>query len=327
MARAARRGASVDLRSLRGIARRHAGQLAGVGHARAEPARSRVPYEGVEEPFFDLGQGRTDAVLLDDIIVARYGPDRGLRVVADVGARHATRSPCARDEPALPTRARSPRSRHMVASGELRRDPRALALDSADGCRCERQASQRTPPRRLDAAADLPVRASFTLSAHQLCAVRARAPAVTLLISTCAMLLAVPLGLLLAVARLPSPLRWRRIVRGLAAAYVELFRGTPVLLQLYVLYYGLAPRARARRRSPAAILGLGLNYAAYEAEILPRAASQAVPRGQIEAALALGMIGTAGASTHRPAASAAVRAARGGQRLHRAAQGQLARVR
>lgn len=65
-----------------------------------------------------------------------------------------------------------------------------------------------------------------------------------------------------------------------------MFRGTPVLLQLYVLYYGLAPYY-SMGPVTAAILGLGLNYAAYEAEVY-RGALLAIPRGQIEAARALG---------------------------------------
>ena len=77
------------------------------------------------------------------------------------------------------------------------------------------------------------------------------------------------------------------MARFIATAYVEVFRGTPVLLQLYVLYYGLASVVRL---SPilAAILGLGLNYAAYEAEV-HRGALAAVPRGQAEAARSLGL--------------------------------------
>jgi len=77
------------------------------------------------------------------------------------------------------------------------------------------------------------------------------------------------------------------LLRGAAAAYVEIFRGTPVLLQLYVLYYGLAPILTLSAFA-AAVIGLGMNYAAYEAELY-RAGLQAVPAGQSEAALALGM--------------------------------------
>jgi polar amino acid transport system substrate-binding protein len=112
---------------------------------------------------------------------------------------------------------------------------------------------------------------------------------VTLLVSVAAMVLAIALGLLLALARLPSPVPWRRALGFVATAYVEILRGTPVLLQLYVIYFGLAGVV-ALNPFVAAVLGLGLNYAAYEAEIY-RAGIQAVPRGQIEAAVALGMPG------------------------------------
>ena len=65
--------------------------------------------------------------------------------------------------------------------------------------------------------------------------------------------------------------------------YVELIRGTPLMLQLFVLFYLV-------RLPPwvAGISGLAINYAAYEAEIY-RAGLQAIPPGQMEAALALGM--------------------------------------
>jgi polar amino acid transport system substrate-binding protein len=82
------------------------------------------------------------------------------------------------------------------------------------------------------------------------------------------------------------------VAQGLCTAYVEVFRGTPVILQLYVIYYGIPhlPHPFGVELPPlvAAILGLGLNYGAYEAEIY-RAGLQAIPRGQFEAALALGM--------------------------------------
>jgi polar amino acid transport system substrate-binding protein len=75
--------------------------------------------------------------------------------------------------------------------------------------------------------------------------------------------------------------------RGAATLYVEVMRGTPVLLQLYVIYFGLAPILTLDAFT-AAVLGLGLNYAAYEAELY-RAGFEAVPVGQTEAALSLGM--------------------------------------
>ena len=76
-------------------ARRHARELAGLGHA-ARRGAVPIPYEGVDEPFIDLEHGRTAAVLLDDIIVDRYEPRHPtLRVAVDrrqqvaVGGTHA----------------------------------------------------------------------------------------------------------------------------------------------------------------------------------------------------------------------------------------------
>ena len=78
-------------------------------------------------------------------------------------------------------------------------------------------------------------------------------------------------------------------LRGSAIAYIEVFRGTPLLLQLYFIYFGLAQHWGWRLPAEAAaVLTLGLNYAANEAENF-RAGLQAIPRGQTEAAMALGM--------------------------------------
>jgi polar amino acid transport system substrate-binding protein len=119
-----------------------------------------------------------------------------------------------------------------------------------------------------------------------------RGAGVTVEIAVLGMLLAVTLGLPVALARMygPAPLRW------LALGYVEFFRGIPVLLLLYFLYYGL-PDVAASWGLPlrmtaleAAVLGFGINYAAYEAEIY-RAGIAAVPAGQWEAAASLGMSG------------------------------------
>jgi len=76
-------------------------------------------------------------------------------------------------------------------------------------------------------------------------------------------------------------------VRALLTAWVELIRGTPLLLQLFVLYFGLAAFVQLPA-FVAALLGLGLNYAAYESEIY-RGALAAVPAGQLDAARTLGL--------------------------------------
>jgi polar amino acid transport system substrate-binding protein len=111
------------------------------------------------------------------------------------------------------------------------------------------------------------------------------AAGMTVFLSVASMSLAVALGLIVCVMRLygPAPVRW------LALVYVEFFRGIPLLLLLTFLYFGL-PKSIALTPIAAAILGFGINYAAYEAEIY-RSSIGAVPRGQWEAGLALGMNG------------------------------------
>jgi polar amino acid transport system substrate-binding protein len=109
-----------------------------------------------------------------------------------------------------------------------------------------------------------------------------RAAGITLVLSVAAMALAVVLGVLIAIGRVYGD----PVSRALLTVYVEVMRGTPVLLQLFVIYYGLASVIRLPA-FVAALLGLGLNYAAYESEIY-RSALLAVPRGQLEAARILG---------------------------------------
>jgi polar amino acid transport system substrate-binding protein len=110
-----------------------------------------------------------------------------------------------------------------------------------------------------------------------------RASGITLVLSCLSMALAVAVGILIATGRVYGG----RAMRTVLIAYVELMRGTPILLQLFVLYYGIAEAIRLPAFA-AALLGLALNYAAYESEIY-RAALEAVPQGQLEAARTLGL--------------------------------------
>jgi polar amino acid transport system substrate-binding protein len=111
-----------------------------------------------------------------------------------------------------------------------------------------------------------------------------RGAAVTVELSVAGMALAIVAGLIIVLARLyaPPPLRW------LARAYVEIVRGTPLLIQLFLIYYGLPEIGIRLNPFLAGIVGLGLNYAASESENY-RAGIQSIPRGQTEAAHALGM--------------------------------------
>jgi len=106
----------------------------------------------------------------------------------------------------------------------------------------------------------------------------------TLILTASSFAIGFMLGLLIAVERLYGP----RILCAALAAYVEAIRGTPMLLQLFLLYYALPSIGVTMSALTAAILGMGLNSAAYQSEYL-RASLRAVPSGQWEAALSLGM--------------------------------------
>ena len=99
-----------------------------------------------------------------------------------------------------------------------------------------------------------------------------------------AMLLGLPLGLLVALTRLyaPPPLR------ALAALYVSFIRGTPLLVQIFVVYYGLPSVGIVFSPVQGGVLALTLNAAAYLSESI-RAAILSVPPGQAEAAYSLGL--------------------------------------
>jgi polar amino acid transport system substrate-binding protein len=111
-----------------------------------------------------------------------------------------------------------------------------------------------------------------------------RAAAVTVLIALGSMVIAIVLGLPLAVGQWKGP-AW---LRALCTLYVEFFRGTPVLVQLLFLYFGLPVIGIAMPGWLTALVGLGLNYAAYESQVY-RASLEAIPNGQWEAAYSLGM--------------------------------------
>jgi His/Glu/Gln/Arg/opine family amino acid ABC transporter permease subunit len=105
----------------------------------------------------------------------------------------------------------------------------------------------------------------------------------TLRMTVSAFAVAAVLGLLLAILRLSRGWPGRA-----ALLYIEVVRGTPALALLFLIYFGLAPLGIVLRAFPAAVIGFGLNGAAYLAEIY-RAGIQAVDSGQREAAQMIGL--------------------------------------
>lgn len=106
----------------------------------------------------------------------------------------------------------------------------------------------------------------------------------TLMMTVIAMSIAAVLAVLLALGKMygPSPVQW------FCSGYIEFFRGTPLLAQLFIIYYGLPVVGLNFDSFTAAVIGFGLNSGAYQAEYL-RGAIQSIEAGQMEAARSVGM--------------------------------------
>lgn len=111
-----------------------------------------------------------------------------------------------------------------------------------------------------------------------------RGAGVTLQLTVVGIFIGFILGLLLALARSYGP-KW---LQSLAGAYIAVFRGTPLLVQLFIIYYGLPDLGLTFSQTVASYLALGLNSAAYQAEYL-RGSILAIGRQQMQAGLSIGL--------------------------------------
>ncbi len=110
---------------------------------------------------------------------------------------------------------------------------------------------------------------------------------ITILLTLCVVCAGILLGIFIALGKMSK----RKWVRSICSAYTFFFRGTPLLMQLYFVYYGLPEISRSltiNNQFLAAFIAYSLNSAAYCSEII-RAAIQSIDKGQSEAAEVLGM--------------------------------------
>ena len=246
---------------------------------------------GQNEIYEDLKLGRTDAVLLDEAISRYYGdidPEIETLTGSFGEVRYAIASPLGDDkmgtaiDHALDKLASDGSLRAIYERWGLWNAETAALLKTdakphlviADAYEQWKVAVGRIPPFWQRVVGRYP----------RMLPLFARGAGLTLLISVCAMLLAVALGLPLAMGRVfgPWPVRW------LATLYIEVIRGTPLLVQMIILYFGLPELGIKLDPFVAGVLALGLNYAAAEAENY-RAGLTSVHIGQHEAAFTLGL--------------------------------------
>lgn len=242
-----------------------------------------VRFRGYADPvaaYRDLELGRLDAVLMDvpmEMYYARSNPrlmqagqpfHRGTYVI---GLRQGDEALKAEVDAAID---------RVMRDGSLERILRKWNLWNE--AQAELQAASLAGEKRDDALSLDLTTSSFNYSEALIRL--SRAALVTIVLSLGAMVIAVVLGLALALGQWRGP----RIVSAACTIYIEFFRGTPVLVQLLFLYFGLPAVGLAMPGWLTALVGLGLNYAAYESQVY-RASLEAVPRGQYEAAYSLGM--------------------------------------
>ncbi len=250
---------------------------------------SILSYDGQINAYEDLLNGRLDAVLMDYII--------GLYNVASLPGLKMTGPPVGRVEYGIGIRKEDTELQaeinaaisQMIASGELRRilenwnlwTPMCAGILGKDGPSDQQPRAYNTylesRVAKISAWEKIRRYASYL-------PLLAKGALVTLELSVMSMILAVFAGLNIALARLYAP----RSLRVVAVGYIELIRGTPLLIQLFLIFYGLPHIGIRFSPMLAAVLGLALNYSAYEAENY-RAGIQSIPKTQMDAAMALGM--------------------------------------
>ena len=273
------RAGTPPVAGLTGMKGRRIGVLSGTASQRLAEAAPGVEvkvYQDNVNYFRDLEVGRLDAVLTDGPIAQTYLAGNTKLIPGGPPFAQGTYAIAVRHEDASLLEVINPVLLELVHDGTLKQIYSRYGLWNED----QSTLAEWSETRHVGEQHRSTLREWTTYLPLLL-----RAAVTTVWVTCGGMALAVTWGLVLALCRLDGnrPLRWA------ATAYIEVFRGTPLLLQIYFLYFGLAQQLGMRLPAGvAAVLSLGLNYAANEAENY-RAGLLAVPRGQSEAAAALGM--------------------------------------
>jgi His/Glu/Gln/Arg/opine family amino acid ABC transporter permease subunit len=233
------------------------------------PGVTLAKYNSIDLALLDLQNGRVDAVASDGPVL-RYMAKMsfpGLKTVGDEYTDEQFGMVLARGNDDL-RRAVNAALFKVQDSGEYARIHAAWFGEGAT-----REAAPTAAPRAFDTALIARTWSLFV-----------RGVAITALMAVSSMLLGLPLGLALALARVQP----RALLSAPAATYVELIRGTPLLVQILFIYFVLPSVGVNLPAYTSGVLALTLNAAAYISEII-RAGIVSIDAGQMEAARALGM--------------------------------------
>ena len=246
-------------------------------------------YDGQVPQFLDLALARLDAVVMDTPVALYYatGPEvRNIEIPASqmafgIGIRKGDEELLQRINVALESMRQDGTLRKIYTDWGIYNPATARAFGDREPI------SNANAPRYREYLETIRTEHTFKERLDQYgryTPLLLQGALVTLEISAASMAIAIGLGLMMAVTRVFAP----RAFSWPIVAFIEVIRGTPLLIQLFIIFYGLP--SIGIRFSPlwAAVIGLGINYAAYEAENY-RAGIQSIPHGQLDAALALGL--------------------------------------
>ncbi len=257
-----------------------------------------IAYDGNTDTMREVETSKLDATIEDTPIASFYAPRfRRLRVIGKPVQRGYYVIYVKKGETALVT-ALNEAIVLMVRIGDLERiyrkygiwdEQQAELADIAAKGRFYgyfRATDARIEPNRMpaEAAVKADTRKRGWAVVREYSGILIQSAGMTVVLSCLSFPLAILVGLGIAVGRLYGR-PWLRLP---LTAYVEFLRGTPVMLQLYFIFFFLPEIGLKVPAFWTAVLGLAINYSAYESEIY-RAGLQAIPKGQMEAALSLGM--------------------------------------
>ncbi|MGO4958397.1 ABC transporter substrate-binding protein/permease [Luteococcus sp. Sow4_B9] len=220
-----------------------------------------VGVESMDKAADLVTQGRVDALVNDELAVRNFlstHPDSGLRIAVTTD-----------DESQSVFAAKK-------GSGIMPEVDRTIAEMEADGT------AQRIYDTYFGVEAQAP--STWTVIKQNIGPMVSSVLTATLPLTAISFVLGLALALVLALARLST----NRLLEWPAAIFVSVFRGTPLLVQLFIVFFGLPQLGVRLGPWPSAVLAFSLNVAAYAAEII-RSAILSVPKGQWEAASTIGM--------------------------------------
>ena len=237
----------------------------------ARDAGARVEaVEGLTQAMALLSQGRVDVVVNDSLSIYAYlaeTNDTAVKIAATTGERSEQGFAARKDSGMLPELNR--------AIGELKADG-TLAEISQKYLRANASGGQDAPPTQP--------RSTMQLVLDNLWPLAKAALTMTIPLTIISFIVGLVIALAVALARL-SP---NVVLTNLARFYISIIRGTPLLVQLFIVFFALPEFGVRIDPFPAAVIAFSLNVGGYAAEII-RSAIQSIPKGQWEAAETIGL--------------------------------------